>query len=40
MSVILIYRIRGKKEKNKCKRGEGVYMVGNAGMELPLIIFH
>lgn len=25
---------------NKCKRGEGVYMIGNVRMELPLIINH
>lgn len=41
MAVILV-NIQDKDKrggKNKCKRGKVLYMVGNAGVELPLIVF-
>ena len=41
MAVILMnIQDRDKRgEKIKCKRGKVLYMIGNAGMELPLIVF-
>lgn len=41
MAVVLV-NIQDKDKrggKNKCKRGKVLYMVGNAGVELPLIVF-
>lgn len=41
MAVILMnIQDRDKRGgKIKCKRGKVLYMIGNAGMELPLIVF-